>query len=52
MTKPKMRLTVRFVDSSGDSKTLSGIYGWLSALARLDHVRTLPNFKGFAITEI
>lgn len=47
----KMKLTVAFEDSTGDRREVSGTYGWLETLARLEHCRQLPNFKGFSIVE-
>ncbi len=42
---------IRLTVSLKDGRKLSGVYDWLSALARLDFARTLPGFSGFAITE-
>lgn len=42
-----MRLTVTL----NDGRTLSGVYDYLSCLARIDFARNLPDFLDFTITE-
>ena len=43
----KIKLTVFL----RDGRTLSGSYGYLEALARLDFARTLPLYLDFDLTE-
>jgi hypothetical protein len=42
---------VRLTVYKKDGTSLSGRYSYLSALARVDFARTLPEYAGYKITE-
>ena len=41
---------IRLAVQLKDGRTLSGQYDWLSAMARIEFAKDLPNFAGFYFT--